>query len=490
MRPGPMVTPNVMCGLVGVAGPGSAGRHSPMPGKRLLACLTVVVLGLTVTSAAADPPSAPSGDCGFDVGRAALARSDDAAVQPVGTTHLISVASTGGVGNLGSVDSALSDDGAFVPFYSYASDLVAGDTNGETDIFLRDRNGQFTTKVSQAPGGGQADDGSVAPVITPDGRFVAFHSHATNLVPGDTNGREDVFFFDRSTSSTTLVSQSMSGGSANGQSWSPSMSVDGHYVAYSSSANDIVPGDIGFTRDIFVWDRTTDETILVSRGRNGKPANNSSFSPDISGDGRYVTFSSRAKNLVPGPRDRLHHIYLYDRELDKIVRVDQKPNGIPGNRDSSSEPTISGDGSTVAFGSKARNLSRDDSNYYYDVFSYDVGTGLLELITHAYDGGPANGEGYFDDATVSADGRYVAFDSDATNLVPDDGTTWGDAFVYDRTTDTATLISRTRDGQANRSVFEPMISDDARFVTYYTYASNLFDGDDNECTDVFIYRVS
>ena len=458
----------------------------------ILASTAAALLSSVAASAAADPPPAPGGDCGFDIDRHALMQPDaDAANQPVGTTRLISVDQSGGVGDLGSYSGAPSTDGSLVAFNSYATDLVSGDTNGESDIFLRHRNDHSTTKISEAPGGSQADDGSYGPVITPGGRFVAFFSDATNLVAGDTNGREDVFLFDRSTRVTTLVSHSMTGGSANGQSFSPSMSADGRYVTYYSSADDIVPRDGRYGLHVFVWDRFTDETFLISRGLDGKPAKGASYYPDISGDGRYVTFGSKARNLVPGPRDRKLHVYLYDRVADAIVRVDQTPHGVPGNRRAAHAATISLDGTHVAFGSRARNLSDRDSNYYPDVFVYDVELGTIELITHAYDGGPADGGVYYEyRPTISADGRYVAFDSYATNLVSDDSTPSGDAFVYDRTTDTATLVSRTPDGQANRTSFRVMIGDDGRFVTYYTYADNLFDGDDNGCTDVFIYRVN
>ena len=456
----------------------------------VLACSAVALLGSVTSSAAAETPPAPSGDCGLDIGRDAQTQpKTDAAHQPVGTTRLISVDQSGGVGNLDSWSGELSTDGSLVAFTSKATDLVSGDTNDEPDIFVRDRGAKSTTKISEAPGGGQANDGSYGPAVTPGGRFVAFYSHATNLVAGDTNGREDVFLFDRSTRVTTLVSHSITGGSANGLSFSPSISANGRYVTYFSTAGDIVPRD-GGAFAIFIWDRLTDETILISRGLDGKPATKNSYYPDISSDGRYVTFSSYAKNLVQGLQNRRRHVYLYDRIADAIVRVDQTPDGAPGNKRAASAPTISLDGTHVAFGSRARNLSARDSNYYSDVFVYDVESGTIELITHAYDGGPADGGVYYQyHPTISADGRYVAFSSDASNLVSDDSTTWADAFVYDRTTDMATLISRTPDGQPNRGTFGGIIGDDGQFVTYYTYADNIFDGDDNACMDVFIYRL-
>ena len=282
----------------------------------------------------------------------------------------------------------------------------------------------------------------------------------------------------------------MTGGPANGLSRSPSISADGRYVTFYSTASNIVPGDVG-NFDVFIWDRSTAETILASRGLRGKPANGNSSYPDISGDGRYVSFQSTARNLVRGQQNRKDHIYLYDRVADTIERVDQTPDGAPGDRPAASSTSISLDGTHVVFGSRARNLSDRDSNRYPDVFVYDVETGTIELITHAYDGGPVDGGVYSQyNPTISADGRFVAFSSDANNLVPDDSRTAGDAFVYDRTTDTATLISRTRDGQANRTSFAVTIGDDGRFVSYYTYADNLVDGDDNECSDVFTYRLN
>ena len=458
---------------------------------RVVAGIAVVLLSSVAAPAVADPAPTPGDDCVSEIDREALTPPGaDAADQPVGTTRLVSVDPSGGVGDLGSYSGAPSDDGSLVAFTSYATDLVSGDTNDASDIFVRDRRDHSTTKISEAPGGGQANDRSSGAAITPDGRFVAFFSHATNLVADDTNGREDVFLFDRSTRVTTLVSHSTTGGSASGQSFSPSISANGQYVTYYSTAHDIVHGDAG-ALDVFVWDRFTDLTVLISRGLDGEPAKGNSYYPDISGDGRYVTFSSDAKNLVGGLQNRKRHVYLYDRVADTTVRVDQTPLGAPGNRRAAHRATISRDGTHVAFGSRARNLSDRDSNYYADVFVYDIEAGTIELITHAYDGGPADEETYYEySPSISADGRYVAFNSYASNLVSDDLTSAADAFVYDRTTDTATLISRTRDGQANRTSFDVEISADGRFVSYDTYADNLFDGDDNACMDVFIYRQS
>ena len=247
-----------------------------------------------------------------------LAMGQDGAVAAIGTTTRVSVASDGAQGNQDSFRALLSADGRYVAFASDASNLVAGDTTYKEDVFLHDRETGETTRVSVASDGAQGDSGSGDEVaLSADGRYVAFFSWATNLVPGDTNGDGDIFVHDRETGETTRVSVASDGAQANDISFLddcyPALSADGRYVAFLSLATNLVPGDTNGDDDIFVHDRETGETTRVSVASDGAQGNQDSFWPALSADGRYVAFGSFATNLVPGDTNNKADVFVHDR---------------------------------------------------------------------------------------------------------------------------------------------------------------------------------
>src|SRR6185436_2049194 len=197
-----------------------------------------------------------------------------------------------------------SDDGRYVAFDSLAGNLVPGDTNGKRDVFVRDRQAGTTTLVSISSTGTQGGADSGGPVLSGDGRYVAFWSRAAVLVPDDTNVAPDVFVHDRQTGTTIRVSVDSAGVQGNDDSYPTSISRDGRYVAFTSLATNLVPGDTTGAQDAFVHDLVTGSTIRVSVDSNGAGGqggpHGSSFLPKLSGDGRYVVFQSEATNLVPG----------------------------------------------------------------------------------------------------------------------------------------------------------------------------------------------
>ena len=237
---------------------------------------------------------------------AAIILAASAATALAQTTERVSVASNGGQADSSSVNPAVSADGRFVAFESDASNLVGGDTNGLNDIFVHDRQTGTTERVSVATGGTEANGVSYTPAISADGRFVAFYSNATNLVGGDTNGTSDVFVHDRQTGTTERVSVATGGAEANGGSSTAAISADGRFVAFHSDATNLVSGDTNGARDIFVHDRQTGTTERVSVATGGAQANSGSANPAISADGRFVAFYSVATNLV----SRRHQRYL------------------------------------------------------------------------------------------------------------------------------------------------------------------------------------
>jgi Ca2+-binding RTX toxin-like protein len=397
----------------------------------------------------------------------------------------VSVASDGTESNGYSYESSISGDGRYITFYSDASNLVTGDTNNSYDIFVYDRQTKETTRVSVASDGTQANNHSFQTSISADGRYITFTSNANNLVTGDTNGKNDIFVYDRQTKETTRVSVASDGTESNNVSESPNISADGRYITFYSDASNLVTGDTNSYRDIFVYDRQTKETSRVSVASNGTEANNYSYSPSISADGRYITFYSDASNLVTGDTNGKADIFVYDRQTKETTRVSVASDGTQGNK-SSSFPSISADGRYTTFTSDASNLVPDDTNNIYDIFVYDRQTKETTRVSVASDGTQSNKASQF--PSISGDGRYITFYSNANNLVPGDTNKYHDIFVYDRQTKETTRVSVASDGtQSNNSSYESSISGDGRYITFYSDASNLVPGDTNNTTDIFVY---
>jgi Tol biopolymer transport system component len=349
-----------------------------------------------------------------------------------------------------------------------------------------------TTRVSVATGGGQANFDSFDPSISADGRYVAFTSDATNLVSGDTNGAWDIFVHDRQTGQTTRVSVATGGGQANLASLDPSISADGRYVAFVSAATNLVSGDTNNVADIFVHDRQTGQTTRVSVASDGTQANNQSSDPSISSNGRYVAFASLASNLVSGDTNGAWDVFVHDRQTGETTRVSVASDGTQaiGFFFGSSNPSISADGRYVAFDSWATNLVSGDTNDKPDVFVHDRQTGQTTRVSVSSDGTQANNGANY--PSISADGRYVAFESGATNLVSGDTNSVTDIFVHDRQTGQTTRVSVSSDGtQANEgpgwSGETSSISADGRYVAFSSGATNLVSGDTNNLVDTFVH---
>ncbi|GAG29851.1 unnamed protein product, partial [marine sediment metagenome] len=207
-----------------------------------------------------------------------------------GSTERVSVGTTGIEGDGDSHEPVMSADGRYVAFQSYASNLVDGDTGGYRDVFVHDRRTGTTERVSVNTEGDQGNGDSRVAAISADGRFVAFSSYATNLVDGDTNRYRDAFVHDRHTGSTERVSVGTTGNEGNGESRAIAMSADGRFVAFHSLASNLVAGDTNGLADVFVYDRQTGTMERVSVDTAGDQGNGDSWWPAISADGRYVAF--------------------------------------------------------------------------------------------------------------------------------------------------------------------------------------------------------
>ena len=272
---------------------------------------------------------------------------------------------------------ALSADGRVVAFESFANNLVAGDSNGASHIFVHDRQSGQTTRVSISSTGAQGNNNSFRPVLSADGRFVAFESVASNLVPGDSNGVRDIFVHDRQSGQTTRVSVSSAGQQGNRSSAHPALSADGRFVAFESWSN-LVPEDTNDVEDIFVHDRQSGETTRVSVSSTGAQVNSSSFDPALSADGRFVAFTSYASHLVAGDGNQGTAIFVHDRQTGVTTRLSVDSAGTQANA-SSLNPTLSADGRVVVFDSDASNLVPGDTNSAFDIFVHER-EGLGECV--------------------------------------------------------------------------------------------------------------
>jgi Tol biopolymer transport system component len=362
------------------------------------------------------------------------------------TVERVSVASGGTQANGPSFVSSTSSDGRYVAFESEATNLVAIDANGnDKDVFVRDRQSGTTSIVSVSSGGTQGDDQSRAPTITPDGRYVAFWSFATNLVAGDTNGRGDIFVRDRQNGTTDIASVATGGILENNSAlYPPAISADGRYVAFLSYATNLVAGDTNGSIDVFVHDRQNGTTERVSVDSSGAQGNADCYAPlAISADGRYVAFASDASNLVAGDTNNSTDVFLRDRQNGTTVRVSVGAGGAQANSGGSS-PAISADGRYVAFSSDSTNLVAGDTNGTTDVFLRDRLAGTTERVSLANNGSQGNGGSSA--PSISSDGRVVAFESGAANLVPNDANGTGDVFLRDRGTTSAFAAFCAGDG--------------------------------------------
>lgn len=350
-----------------------------------------------------------------------------------------SVATSGAESDWDSSQPSVSASGRYVAFVSGADNLVPGGTPDVTDVYVRDRITQVTTCVSIPMTGGRGNGNSDSPSISADGRFVAFRSYATNLVAGDTNGCEDIFVRDIKLGTTTLVSAAPGGIPANAWSDSPAISSDGSAVAYSSRATNIAAGVAPSTRAILVWSRLTGQTQCISNAPDGSPANGESFFPSVSADGRLIAYASFASNLVAGDTNGASDVFVTDRVTGHTELASVSSSAVQGGTDSD-EPAISADGRWVAFRSYSTNLlTTSDPNDAPDVFLHDRTTGATTLISVGTAGTIGLGES--GSPAVSADGRYVAFWSRAANLVLSDTNGWDDVFVRDTVAHTTSKLS-------------------------------------------------
>jgi hypothetical protein len=395
-----------------------------------------------------------------------------------GTTELVSVSTAGVQGTTDHAGLAsVSSDGRYVAFQT-ANALALGDTNGDEDVYVRDREAGTTTQVSLRSTGGQHNgtDLLLRPEISGDGRFIAFDSGATNLVASDTNSRADVFVRDRVGGTTERVSVSSSEVAADNTAVAAAISDDGRYVAFSSTATNLVSDDDNEQSDVFVRDRTAGTTVRASLTDADGQADGFSRNADISSDGRYVAFDSTSTDLVADDEnDEERDVFVRDLVAGTTTLVSVSSAGDAGNGESE-QPSISPDGRYVAFESDADTLVAADGNETRDVFLHDLVTGDTVRVSETTAGVEFEGAG---DADVSTGGAVVAFEGSPPDPAP------GGIYVHDTGTGTTELASLTSTG-APSLAGAPSISYDGLVVGFESGTEPTVPGDDNAKHDVFV----
>jgi Tol biopolymer transport system component len=344
--------------------------------------------------------------------------------------------------------------------------------------------------------GGLPDAPSFNARTSGDGSLVVFLSAASNLVPNDINGHADIFVFDRSSGSTQRVSLSFLDADPNDNSFPGVLSNDGRFVAFGSAASNLVRGDFNTVPDIYLFDRATQTTIVMSLSQEGQGGGAVvDLPPAISGDGLFVAFASQADSLVDNDDNEASDVFVFDRSTEAVEVMTYTSLGSPDTRTANGTtagPAISHDGCIVAFYSDAANLVPQDTNSVRDVFVRNRCSGDIERVSVSSSGTEANGPSEAGGGApgMSADGRFVVFFSTAQNLDPADATGTTNIYIRDRSDGTTRLVSRTSSGEAaNGPSQTPSVSADGRFVVFQSLASNLVEGDSNGHVDVFVANV-
>jgi Tol biopolymer transport system component len=401
------------------------------------------------------------------------------------TVH-ISVAYDDVGGDGESDDPDISGNGRRVVFHSESGNLVAGGTLGTRQVYLRDRDAQSTSLISADSVGAEGDGPSGNAVISDNGNYIAYQSEATNLLGAgnDTNAVADVFVYNRLSGVTTLVSVDSAGNQATGHSWEPALSADGSVVVFSSVATDLLsPGiDSNGVADVFVRHGPLTERVSVSS--TGAESNDESRRPAVSGNGTLVVFESNASNLIAGDANTVSDVFLRNRVTGTTIRLSEVA-GVGGD-DGSFDAAISADGSTAAFISRATNLVSGDNNAQQDVFVVDLGTGTIERVNTTWDGGEA--DGYSRRPSLSADGRYVVFDSVASNLVPGPNYGGPNVYVHDRVTRITERVSLSvYGGQGDARSRRARISADGTTIAFESDARLLPTDVNDYASDVYAF---
>jgi Tol biopolymer transport system component len=383
---------------------------------------------------------------------------------------------------------SLSANGRFAVFESFASNLVPGDGNKAYDVFVRDMLQNQTTRVSVNSLGDEANGHSTRATISADGRYVAFSSTATNLVPDDTNAAADIFVHDLVQHTTVRVSVDSDGLQSNGNSIDPVLSADGAIIAFTSGASNLDPRDGNATWDVYSHDRKSGVTALISRTPAGLAGNAASGSPAISADGQVVVFNSDAGDLVPEDTNAEADVFYVVGDAPSI-RASVASDGAQANA-RSLDPDISDDAGTIVFMSLASNLTAGDDNDAYDIYVRKLVSGTTGVVSASASGEHADAVSF--GPALSGDGSKVSFFSLAHNLIDNDTTTTQtDVYVKNLKNGVIEVASVDSEGtQGNYDNRSSSLSGDGSIVVFESASTNLVADDKNGFFDVFTRNLA
>ncbi len=400
------------------------------------------------------------------------------------TTVLVSVDPNGQTVGDASIAPSISGDGSRIAFQSFSDEIVDGDANGSSDVFMRILDADVTERVSVDTGGGDPNAASGEPAVSANGRYVTFTSDASDLVANDNNGVPDIFRYDVRRDRTIRVSLGIPSGDPTRQVGLSSVSYDGTMVAFQVSG-----GSAPAQTDVYVRDVVAETTAKVNVTPSGGASDGSSFGPTISANGDYVAFLSSADDLVP--RDGNGFTDVFRRSLDRERTILVSPDRFGGAADAGAlfgPPAISARGRYVVFHDEAGDLVSRDTNGEPDVFRRDVVAGKTVRVSITSEEEEVSGFGGFHTVRmgVSRRGKSVTFSSDFTGLTSDDRNGQPDVFVRDVVDGTTTLVSVSVLGTSpNGFSTHPSISADGRYVGFTSSADQLTAEDDNGFDDVF-----
>ncbi len=403
-------------------------------------------------------------------------------------TELISRSPGGAVGDGDSQKPSISDNGRYIVYQSRATNLVTDKTTSRSDIFLYDRNTKMTTRINLAYDGSEANSSSYNPQISADGTVIAFSSTSSNLIDDDTEGLEDIFVYDRSDGTITRVSVNSDDEAGDDDSTYPDISDDGRYIVFQSSSSNLDDEDDNGRINIFRHDRQTGKTIRVNYDFLGDISDHDCTYPVISDNGRYVAFQTYSA-LTPCDDNNDSDIFLRDINEKTTTLTSVTTYGCVANNNSY-HPSMSGEARYIAFSTYSTDLEiEDDTNHQQDVYIRDRQEMTTERVSISTNGEEGDGRSVGYGGNISSDGRYVVFSTNSSNLIDNDGNGGYDVYARDRTTQMTTREGvghywqqGTGDPPANTTV----ISANGKYIVFDSSSSGIVSGDNNGDWDIFI----
>lgn len=434
-----------------------------------------------------------------------------------GFIYRVNLSSVGEEANGTSQGVSITESGDIVVFVSFANNLVENDASNDCisisgksisciDVFVKDLGTDEIARVSISNNGlpGNNHSGIIQEwgshtSISSDGRYIVFQSNADNLANADNlvlDAIPRLYLFDMELNQIQLIGNDDASLETVTPSYNinPIISGNGKFVVFQSNNSNLVENDTNGVDDIFLYDVQTEQIERVSTGIGGEQANRTSglgYAATVSADGRFVAFVSEANNLVSNDSNNLPDIFLYDRVLQETKRINMnnEDENLGESNGASTHPTLSANGQFIVFQSEANNLIQNDTNEVTDIFLYHLATGQIEIISTSWSGGLANGRSGNPD--ISSNGRWIAFSSDANNLVPNDTNSVTDIFIYDAITGRTIRASINNEGEEGNHVSNsPAISGDGSKIAFVSLASNLVLDDTNETWDIFMRDLS